>query len=117
MPRPDKSRGGTAGRSEEGKPMPASANKLQITTVRIPRRLYEEARRAVEQGCTNASSLNELIVEALKNRLKQLRRAAIDAEFAEMRNDAQYRLESDVLAEQFASNDRDSLPSAVKVTQ
>lgn len=94
--------------------MPATANKLQTTTVRLPRRLYEEARQAVEQGSTNAASLNELIVEALRNRLKQLRRAAIDAEFAEMRNDSKYRRESDLLSDQFATNDRDSLWSVEK---
>jgi Arc/MetJ-type ribon-helix-helix transcriptional regulator len=99
--------------------MPATASKLgtQTTTVRLPRRLYEEARELVEQGCTNASSLNELLVEALRNRLKQVRRANIDAEFAEMRHDAQYHRESQVIANQFATNDRDTLRSAEKVNR
>jgi hypothetical protein len=85
--------------------------------VRLPRRLYEEARQAVEQGCTNASSFNDLLVDALRARLKQLRRAHIDAEFAQMRNDAQYSRESHVLAQQFATNDRDTLRVAEKVKQ
>lgn len=95
--------------------MPATACKT--TTVRLPRRLYEEARQAVEQGCTNASSFNDLLVEALHARLKQLRRAHIDAEFAQMRNDAQHSRESHVLAQQFATNDRDTLRSAEKAKQ
>jgi len=95
--------------------MPATACKT--TTVRLPRRLYEEARQAVEQGCTNASSFNDLLVEALRARLRQLRRARIDAEFAQMRNDAQYSRESHVLAQQFATNDRDTLRVAEKVKQ
>jgi hypothetical protein len=100
---------------EKRNTMPATACKT--TTVRLPRRLYEEARRVVEQGCTSASSFNELLVDALNNRLKQVRRAQIDAEFAEMRNDAQYGRESRIIAEQFATNDRDTLRSAEKVKQ
>jgi len=96
--------------------MPATASKspLQTTTVRLPRGLYERAREVVKKGWTEASSLNELLVESLDNRLKELRRAQIDAEFEEMSRDAQHRRESDVLARQFASNDRDTLHSAEK---
>jgi hypothetical protein len=89
--------------------MPATASKLQITTVRLPRRLYEEAREVIEKGCTNAGSLNELVVEALNHRLKQVRRAKIDAEFSDMRNDAQYHRESQIIEKQFGSNDRETL--------
>lgn len=96
--------------------MPASASKpTQTTTVRLPRRLYEEAREVVEKGFSNASSLNDLLVEALKTRLKQLRRARTDAEFDEMKNDAQHYRESQRIARQFATNDRDTLRSAEKV--
>jgi Arc/MetJ-type ribon-helix-helix transcriptional regulator len=99
--------------------MPATGSKLgtQTTTVRLPRRLYEEARELVEQGGTNAGSLNELLVEALRSRLKQVRRANIDAEFAEMRHDAQYHRESQTIANQFETNDRDTLRPAQKVSR
>ena len=96
--------------------MPTTTRKsaLQTTTVRLPRRLYEEARRALEKGDTEANSLNDLLVQSLEERLKQLRRQFIDAEFAEMKNDTQYHRESAAMAQQFASNDRETLRSAEK---
>jgi hypothetical protein len=91
--------------------MPAASRKpiLQITTVRLPRRLYEEARRALEQGATEASSLNDLLVQSLEERLRRLQRELIDREFALMKDDKQFHRESEVIAKQFASNDRDTL--------
>lgn len=99
--------------------MPATASKmhLQTTTVRLPRRLYEKAREVVEKGWTEASSFNELLVESLDNRLKELRRAQIDAEFDQMKNDVQYDHEASIIARQFATNDRDTLRSAEKAKQ
>ena len=96
--------------------LPATAGNrpLQSTTVRLPRGLYERAREVVEKGWTEAGSLNELLVESLDNRLKEVFRAKVDAEFEDMKNDAQYRRESDVLARQFATNDRDTLRSEGK---
>ena len=94
--------------------MPATAHKhsLQTTTVRLPRWLYDEARKAVESRRTDATSLNELVVNSLNATLKRLTREEIDADFASMRSDAQYRRESDNLAEQFAKNDAETLKSA-----
>jgi len=91
--------------------MPATARKpkSQTTTVRLPKPLYEEARCALEKGTTDASSLNDLLVNSLTDKLRQLRRERIDAEFAEMKHDAQYRRESDVIARQFASSDAETL--------
>ncbi len=82
---------------------------LQTTTVRLPRRLYEEARRALEHGDTEASSLNDLLVQSLEERLNRLHRELIDREFAQMKDDKQFHRESEVIARQFASNDRDTL--------
>jgi hypothetical protein len=99
----------------EGSLMPASAKPdLQTTTVRLPRHLYEEARGMVETGSANASSLNELLVDSLHDKLKQLRRARIDAEFAGMKTDAQFHRESRLIAEQFSTSDRDTLQPAQK---
>ena len=97
--------------------MPATARKtsLQTTTVRLPRGLYDEARVAVEKGKTNATSLNELLVESLGEKLRQLRREHIDSEFVGMRNDAKYQRESKVLADQFATNDLETLKTAEKI--
>lgn len=91
--------------------MPATSHKstLQTTTVRLPRRLYEEARRALEKGDTEASSLNDLLVQSLEERLKRLQRELIDREFEHMRNDRQYQRESEVIANQFAASDREAL--------
>jgi hypothetical protein len=96
--------------------MPATAHKsaLQTTTVRLPKRLYEAARCALAKGETEASSFNDLLVESLEEKLEQLRRQLIDAEFAEMKNDAQYHREASIMAQQFTSNDRDTLRSAEK---
>ena len=87
---------------------PAHKTKPQTTTVRLPRRLYEEALSVLEKGATEANSLNDLLVDSLSEKLDQLRRDYIDAEFTEMRHDAQYARESSRLAQQFVSNDRDT---------
>ena len=87
---------------------------LQTTTVRLPRQLYEEARGMVETGAANASSLNELLVDSLDEKLKQLRRSRIDAEFAGMRTDPQFHSESKLIAGQFSTNDRETLRSPRK---
>jgi Arc/MetJ-type ribon-helix-helix transcriptional regulator len=99
--------------------MPATARKsaVQTTTVRLPRHLYEEARRALEKGETNASSLNELLIQSLEERLQRARRELIDGEFVHMKNDERYQRESAVLARHFASNDRETLRSAERDKQ
>jgi hypothetical protein len=94
--------------------MPAIAHKLQTTTVRLPKRLYDEARCVVEKGATEANSLNDLLVNSLREKLMQVRRDRIDAEFTEMKNDVHYHRESELLAQQFASNDGETLRSAEK---
>jgi hypothetical protein len=96
--------------------MPAAARKsaLQTTTVRLPKRLYDEARHALEKGETEAGSLNDLLVQSLEERLQRVRREGIDREFAQMKNDARYQRESATVAKQFASNDRDTWRAAGK---
>jgi len=96
--------------------MPAASHKspLQTTTVRLPRRLYEEARRALEHGDAEAGSLNDLLVQSLEERLKRLHRELIDREFARMKDDKQFRRESEVIARQFASNDRDTVRATAR---
>ncbi len=48
--------------------MSATAHKssLLTTTVRLPKRLYEEARGALEKGKAGASSLNDLLIKSLE---------------------------------------------------
>jgi len=93
--------------------MPAKSS-LQTTTVRLPRHLYEDAQRALENGATEATSLNELLVQSLEERLKRLRRELIDREFIHMRNDRRLQQESERIAGQFASNDRETIRKSEK---
>jgi len=73
---------------------------------------YEEARCLVRTGATEAGSLNDLLVDSLQARLRQLRRAQIDAEFVDMKHDAKYRKLAQTIADEFASNDRQTLQVA-----
>ena len=103
----------TSHKPEEETTTPAVAS-LVTTTVRLPRQLYDEARQVVEKGKTEATSLNDLLVRSLGEKLRQLRREHVNAEFVGMSTDAQYQRESEVLAEEFASNDRTTFRSAEK---
>jgi hypothetical protein len=96
--------------------MSASAPKssLQTTTVRLPKRLYEEARRALEKGEMGASSMNDLLVQSLEERLQRARREIIDREFEGMKGDEKYQRESALIAKQFAANDRATLRTVDK---
>jgi len=44
-----------------------------------------------------------------KKRLKRLHRELIDREFEQMKNDRQYQRESEVIAKQFTTSDRETL--------
>ena len=91
--------------------MPATARKseAQTTTVRLPRPLYEQARSVVKKGTTDAKSLNDFIVMAIKTYLKIYQRKQIDAAFAGMAQDARYQEEAKTLAEEFAYSDWEAL--------
>ena len=90
-------------------PPTSRKSKLQTTTVRLPRRLYEEARSVVEKGSTEARSLNDFIIVALKTYLKIYERKQIDAAFAGMAQDAEYQQEAKLLAKEFAHSDWEAL--------
>jgi hypothetical protein len=72
--------------------------------VRLPRELYEQARSAVKQAGT-ASSINDFLIEALQEKLRQLREREIDRAFAEMGKDEEYQNEAVSLARSFAHSD------------
>jgi hypothetical protein len=97
--------------------MPVTARKstLQTTTVRLPKKLYDEARSALDKA--DAGSFNDLMIDALQAKLKHLHREQMDSEFAEMKNDTQYVQESTTIAEQFTTNDRDTLRSVERNRQ
>ena len=88
--------------------MPTVA-KIQTTTVRIPRSLYEEAREVVNEKKVKAQSMNELIVLAMASFLKSYKRRQIDAAFAGMAKDAAYQKEAALINDQFEQSDWEAL--------
>tara|TARA_B100000315_G_scaffold151980_1_gene140799 strand:+ start:2715 stop:2990 length:276 start_codon:yes stop_codon:yes gene_type:complete len=73
------------------------------TTVALPADLLKAADDAVRHG--KAKSRNELLARSLRRELAALERAAIDAAFAGMANDAGYQAEAQKIAGQFAASD------------
>jgi Arc/MetJ-type ribon-helix-helix transcriptional regulator len=70
------------------------------TTLALPPHLLEAIDRAVKEG--RARSRNELVAAAIRRELAAQERAAIDAAFAGMADDAEYRAESAQLDREFA---------------
>lgn len=75
------------------------------TTVRLPRPLYEEARRVVEKSISPAQTINDFFVAAILAYLKHLERRQIDAAFAAMAEDTDYQKEASLIAEEFSQSD------------
>ena len=71
-----------------------------LKDVALPSKILAASELAVQNG--KASSINELIVNALKRELKAQRRAEIDAEFASMAEDIEYQKEALQLESEFA---------------
>ncbi|MBZ5513188.1 MAG: CopG family transcriptional regulator [Acidobacteriia bacterium] len=84
--------------------MPTPAKKYQITTIRMPTGLYEQARRVVKAR-NDVGSLNELVVEAVKEKLQDLSEEEIDAAFAGMATDPDYQRDTVTMAREFAHSD------------
>jgi metal-responsive CopG/Arc/MetJ family transcriptional regulator len=71
------------------------------TTLTLPSELLEGTDRAVSQG--KAKSRNEFVAQALRRELAALKRAEIDAAFAPMADDAEYRSEALQIEAEFAT--------------
>ncbi len=82
------------------------------TTVRLPKRLYDEARACVEKGITTAETINDFIIAAMEAYTKILRRKRIDAAFVHMAEDADYQKEAQLVAEEFRESDWEALEAA-----
>jgi hypothetical protein len=82
----------------------ARRKEYQNTTVRLPRRVYERAKTAVEQSAA-ASSFNDFVVQAIEHKLQQLTEAEIDAAFAHMAEDLDYQRHAVGLAKEFEKSD------------
>jgi hypothetical protein len=78
---------------------------FQATTVRLPKSVYEQAKAVVKKGSAAASSINDFLVEAVQDKLRQLREKEIDAAFAGMANDAEYRQSAIEMAQSFEKSD------------
>lgn len=87
--------------------MGIATKKYQSTTVRIPSPIYERAKAVVEKR-EYASSLNELMVDALEQKLTELDEAQIDAAFAQMADDPDYQRDAVALTHEFAHSDWDA---------
>lgn len=71
------------------------------TTLFLPADLLEATDRAVQAG--KAQSRDEFIAVALRRELAAQKRAEIDAELAEMANDAEYQAEALMIEAEFAA--------------
>jgi metal-responsive CopG/Arc/MetJ family transcriptional regulator len=80
------------------------------TTVALSADLIEEMDARVREG--EAESRNDFLEKALRNQLAASRRAAIDAEFAQMASDRVYQGEAVQVAEDFAEADWEALRTA-----
>jgi metal-responsive CopG/Arc/MetJ family transcriptional regulator len=76
------------------------------TTLTLPADLLEAADRAVRDG--KADSRNALVAAALRRELAAQRRAAIDADLADMATDAEYQREAAQIMAEFAGADAEA---------
>jgi metal-responsive CopG/Arc/MetJ family transcriptional regulator len=84
------------------------------TTLALPADLLAAVDQAVQAG--HARSRNELVARALQRELAAQQRAAIDAAFAAMAEDAAYQTEAQALTEAFAHADWEALRVAEGTT-
>jgi metal-responsive CopG/Arc/MetJ family transcriptional regulator len=87
--------------------MAMAARKVR-TTVALSADLLDAMDAVVQQGA--ADSRNDFLERAIRRQLADARRAAIDAEFAQMAGDRIYREEA--VAEEFAVADWEALRTA-----
>jgi Arc/MetJ-type ribon-helix-helix transcriptional regulator len=79
----------------------------ESTTLALPADLVAAVDRLVQEG--RARSREELIESALRRELAAMRRAALDAEFLPMADDADYQKEARQILAEFAQADWETL--------
>jgi hypothetical protein len=79
------------------------------TTVRMPKLLYDEARKFVHQNVSPAATINDFFVAAVCAYVKLLHRKQVDAAFAAMAEDSDYQKEAQLIAEEFTQSDWEAL--------
>jgi hypothetical protein len=80
------------------------------TTVALSAGLLSEMDAMVGEGADDSG--NAFLERAIRKQLAASRRAAIDAEFAQMANDNSYQKEAVQVAEEFAAADGEALRAA-----
>lgn len=73
------------------------------TTLSLPSDVIDAIDQVVSRG--EARSRNEFVARALRHELALLERAAVDAAFAAMADDADYQAEATVITEEFSRAD------------
>ena len=96
----------TAKRSEQGKVQ---------TTLRLPKPIYDEARRILNQRPSGIDSFNDLVVAALRSFLRRARRRQIDLAFRGMAEDAGFQKEAQLIAKEFEQSDWEALELGEKL--
>jgi len=81
------------------------------TTVSLPEPLYEDA-KAIVEGFPDNRTLNSFFVRAIKTYVDFQKRRTIDAAFAHMSADKEYRAEAQSIADEFGSSDWEAFESA-----
>jgi hypothetical protein len=94
--------GGFVGDSSMAK---ISENRRIRTTVRLPRPLYEQARKFVERDLVPADNINDFFVAAISAYVKLLERKEIDSRFARIADDTDFQKEAKLIAEEFRQSD------------
>jgi hypothetical protein len=83
-----------------------TATKKRVrTTVRMPIKLYDEARKFVDRDLVQADNINDFFVAAISAYVKLLHRKQIDARFAKMAEDVDYQKEAKLIDEEFSPSD------------
>jgi len=81
-------------------------------TVRLPRRLYDEAEHFIETKAVPVETFNEFFVAALLAYVKLLKRKQTDAQFAAMAEDTDYQKDARLIAEEFTQSDWEAFEAA-----
>jgi len=90
---------------------PKHSTKMHTTTVRIPGPIYTFAKEVVESGEAGATTLDDLVVWSLDDRLKKINEAIIDARLAHMAKDDTYEAAAVELYELYDASASENLPA------
>jgi hypothetical protein len=87
-------------------PVATTISKKRVrTTVRMPVKLYDEARKFVDRDLVQAENINDFFVAAICAYVKLLHRKQIDADFARMAEDTDYQKDIKLIDEEFGNSD------------